>query len=67
MVLLTIVAVAASVMQKIVKSNLPNPGGKLVVIRKNPHANAVGLELDIRHNYWYITWTPISTTAILEI
>jgi hypothetical protein len=31
-----------------------NPGGRAMAIRKNPHANAVGLELDIQHSCWYI-------------
>jgi hypothetical protein len=30
--------------------------GKLLDIRKNPHAIDVGSKLDIAFNYWFITW-----------
>jgi hypothetical protein len=31
-----------------------NPDGQAMAIRKNPHANAVGLGLGIQHSCWYI-------------
>jgi hypothetical protein len=46
----TIAAGVMCVLGKTNESNQPNQDGKLLAIRKNPHAIDVGFELDITHN-----------------
>lgn len=47
------------VLKKISKLNHQLLDGKQQAIRKNPLANAVGLDLNIQHNYWSIMSTEI--------
>jgi hypothetical protein len=48
-------------------SNLLNPGGKLLVTRKNPHVIGAGLGPDMPANCWYIIAMVTCTMLALPI